>query len=133
MTLRLGSTIRSAMANAAAAVLDSGSGAAVVRIYTGAQPASVATAATGTLLVEIPLNDPGFAAAAAGVAAADVDPEVTADAIATGTAGWFRISDSTGTAHIDGAIPGEMTLTNTAITSGLPVTITSGTLTQPAS
>lgn len=132
MTLRLSTSARNAAAAAIAALADVGSGAGMVRIYTGSQPATPATAATGTLLVTIPFNDPAFGAPATGVVTADVTPELTADAVASGTAGWFRLLDSDANAVMDGAVPGEMTLTNTAVTSGTAVTITGGTLTQPA-
>jgi hypothetical protein len=132
MTLRIGTALRNAMASAVNTTLSAGAGAPVVRIYTGSQPATPATAATGTLLVEIPLNDPAGGSPATGVITVDVDPEPTADASNTGTAGWFRILDSDGVAHIDGAIGAEMTLASTSITSGTAVTITGGTITQPA-
>jgi hypothetical protein len=54
---------------------------------------------------------------------------------ATGTAGYFRILDSTGTTcHAQGTITatgggGDLTLDNTSIASGQTVTVTSFTLT----
>lgn len=132
VTLRLSTAARNAGVAAIAALADAGSGPGVVRIYTGSQPATPATSASGTLLVTIPFNDPAFGAPATGVVTADDTPAMTADAVADGTAGWFRLLDSTGAAVLDGAVPGEMTLSNTAITTGTAVTITGGTLTQPA-
>lgn len=138
MTLRIGTALRTAMVDAATAAIDGGSGPGKLRIYTGAQPATPATAATGTLLVEIPFSDPSFAAASGGAAGADTTPALTAAAVATGTAGWFRILDSNNVAHIDGAVTatgggGEITLASTSVATGLTVTVTSLTLTQPAS
>ncbi len=133
MTIRLSTAARNAAAAAVAALADAGAGPGVVRIYTGAQPATPATAATGTLLVEIALNDAAYGAPATGAAAADVTPAPSADAVATGTAGWWRMLDSTGSPVMDGAVTaGEMVLSNNAITSGTAVTITGGTLTMPA-
>jgi hypothetical protein len=138
MALRIGTALRTAMVNAVTATIDSGSGPGKIRIYTGTQPATPATTASGTLLVEIPFADPSFAAGSAGSAAADVSPVLTGTAVATGTAGWFRILDSTDVAHIDGAVTatgggGEITLASTAVSTALTVSVTSLTVTQPAS
>ena len=106
-----------------------------LKIYTGAQPAAGA-AASGTLLVTITLPADAMAAAASGVAA----KSGTWSAVAsdTGTAGWFRIESSAGSRWYDGAVTatgggGEIELTSTSITSGQTVTITSFSVTQPAS
>lgn len=138
MTLRINTSVRDAMVNAVKALIDAGSGAAKIRIYTGSQPATVATAASGTLLADIPFADPSFGATATGSAAADVTPVLTATASNSGTAGWFRILDSDNNALIDGAITatgggGELTLATTSVTSGLAVSVTALTLTQPIS
>lgn len=138
MTVRIGATVRNAMIDAVKAAIDSGSGPGKIRIYTGAQPATPATAASGTLLVEIPFNDPSFEASASGSTSADVTPEVSGVAVATGTAGWFRILDSNSNAHIDGSVTatgggGDVTVASTSITTGLTVTVTALSLTQPAS
>jgi len=138
MALRISTAARNAMVSAVTALADAGSGAAHVRIYTGTQPATPATTASGTLLLDIPLNDPSFAAPSTGVATGDVTPEPTDDGITTGTAGWFRLLDSNDVAILDGAVTGtggggECTLSTTSITTGLTVNLTSITLTQPAS
>ena len=137
MTVRIAAAVRTAMVDAVKALIDGGAGPGKIRIYTGAQPASVATAASGTLLVDIPLNDPSFDATASGTANADVAPTVVGTAVATGTAGWFRILDSNNNGLIDGAVTatgggGDVTVASTAITTGLTVTVTSLALTQPA-
>jgi hypothetical protein len=138
MTLRISTSIRNAMVDAVKTLIDAGSGAGKIRIYTGSQPASVATAASGTLLADIPLADPSFGATATGSAAADVSPVLTATAGNSGTAGWFRVLDSDNNALIDGSVTatgggGDLTLATTAVTSGLDVSITALTLTQPIS
>lgn len=107
---------------------------ATLKIYTGTQPAAGA-AATGTLLVTITLPADAVAAASAGIAAKSGTWSGTPGA--TGTAGWFRIESSAGTRWYDGAITatgggGEIELASTSVTSGVPVTITSFTITQPA-
>lgn len=107
-----------------------------LRIYSGAQPATPETAASGTLLAELRLNTTAFAAAAAGVLTANA---ITSDAAAnnTGTAGWARVLRSDGTTVFhDGACGAsgsgeQFEVTPTAITSGQPVDCTSYTYTLP--
>ncbi len=139
MTARYSTAARNAALNAVAALIDAGSGAGKIRVYTGTQPAGgPADAATGVLLAEIPFADPSFGAAASGSISADVDPVLTANASNTGTAGWARVLDSNNTAIVDGSVTatgggGEFTFNTTAFTSGVAVTITGGTLTQAGS
>lgn len=138
MATRLPTAARNAAANAVADQLDAGSGPGTVQIRTGTQPASANDAASGTLLATVTLNDPAFGDASNGVCTLDVDPELTATAVATGTAGWFRMLDSTGATVLDGSVTatsggGQLELASTSISSGGTVTITSGSITQPAS
>lgn len=143
MATRISTAARSAAADAVAALVNGGSGAGVLRIYTGTQPAGPGSSPSGTLLAECILSDPAFAAAVAGSAALDTTPTVTTTAVADGTAGWFRLLDSTeaagsGLGVLDGAVTttgggGELTLATTTITTGLTVTITAGSITAPAS
>lgn len=139
MTIRINTAVRNAMVNAVTALADAGSAAGHVRIYTGSQPATPATTATGTLLLDIPLNDPAFdVAASGGSASADVTPQPTATAGATGTAGWFRLLDSNDVAILDGSVTatgggGDCTLSTTSITSGLSVALTAITFSVAAS
>lgn len=138
MSVRISTAARNAMVSAVTALADAGSGAAHVRVYTGTQPAGPGSSATGTLLLDIPLNDPSFAAPSTGVATGDVTPEPTDDGITTGTAGWFRLLDSNDVAILDGSVTatgggGDLTLSTVSITTGLTVNLTSITLTQPAS
>lgn len=108
-------------------------GSGLLRIYSGPQPANVATAASGTLLAELTLNATFAGAAAAGLLTLNA---ITQDSSAdnTGTAGWFRILTSGAVAVIDGNVTatgggGDMTLVTTSITAGGTVTITSATFT----
>jgi hypothetical protein len=142
MTLRISTASRNAAVSAIAALVDGGSGAGVIRVYTGSQPATPATSPTGTLLLEFTCSDPAFGSPATGVVTLDITPAVTDDGITDGTAGWFRICDSTeaagtGLGIVDGSVTatgggGDLTLSTTSITTGLTVTITSLTLTMPA-
>jgi hypothetical protein len=140
---RISTAARNAAADAVAGLADGGSGAGVIRIYTGSQPAGPDSSATGTLLAAVSLNDPAFGAASSGVATLDVSPALTATAVADGTAGWWRLLTSTeaagsGLGIVDGAVTatgggGQLTLATTTVTTGLQVQITSGTITMPAS
>lgn len=136
MTTRLPTNVRNAMANAAVDLIDAGPAAGMVQIRTGAQPGSAGSAATGTLLGTLTLSDPAFADAVNGTATAGaVMSDSSADA--SGTAGWFRVLDSTGATVMDGAISeagggGEMILDKTAIVAGGTISVTSWTVTQPA-
>ncbi len=103
--------------------------AALLRIYSGTQPATADTAVGGTLLAELTMGTPSFGAS-------DTEGVVTAGAItqdssanATGTAVYFRIVQSNGTTCVlDGACGtsgAELNLVSTSITSGQPVQVTS--------
>jgi hypothetical protein len=130
MTLRYNATLRTAQATAIAT--EAGSGAQI-KIYTGTQPASVATAPTGTLLGTLVISGT-FGTATGGVLTFNT---VTSDTSADtgGTAGWFRIMKSDGTTGVlDGNITttgggGDMTLNTTTITAGGTIAISSGTIT----
>jgi hypothetical protein len=105
-----------------------------LRIYTGAQPATPETAASGTLLAELRFNATAFGAAAAGViTAAAITQDSSADA--TGTAGWARALKSDGTtALMDGDVSTSgawINLNSIAISSGAAVSVTSLTITDP--
>ena len=109
--------------------------APILEIRSGAAPANCAAADTGTLLASMTLPSDWMAAAAAGVKGLSGTWE-DASANAAGTAGHFRIKDSTGTTcHIQGSISasgggGDMILQNTNIALGQPITITQFDLTD---
>ena len=130
MTLRYNTTLRTAQATAIAT--EAGSNAQI-KIYTGSQPASVATAPSGTLLGTLTVAGT-FGTGSGGVLTFNT---VTSDTSAdnTGTAGWFRVMKSDGTTGVlDGAITatgggGDMTLNTVSVTAGGTIAITSGTIT----
>lgn len=116
---------------------DAAATAGKLRIYTGSQPADADDAASGTLLVEIELDDPAWGAAASGSAALAGTP-VSNTAAATGTAGWFRVLDGDDTTVFDGAVTatgggGELELDNTSITAAQTVHVNSLAASMPAS
>lgn len=112
-----------------AALVDAGAGAGLIRIYDGVQPATGGTATT--LLAELTMTDPAFAAAAAAVLTANAISDDTS-ANAAGTATWFRVVDSVGTFVADGTAGtgGTDLVLNTDVFSiGLNVSISAFTIT----
>ena len=107
---------------------------AILRIYTGTQPATCATATSGTQLVTMTLPATYFAAAASGAMA--FTGTWTGTAAATGTAGYFRIWDNAvANCHAQGSVTvtgsgGDLTTASTTITSGDTVNVTGFTLTD---
>lgn len=142
MTVRISTAARNAAAGAIAALVDGGSSSGVIRVYTGSQPATPATTATGTLLLEFDLSDPAFGSPSTGTVTLDTTPAVTDQGQAAGTAGWFRLLDSTeaagtGLGVLDGGVTatgggGDLTLSTTTVSVGLDVTLTGFTMTMPA-
>lgn len=136
MAIRIAAATRGTMMDAVEAALDGGSGAATLEIRTGSQPADADTAASGTLLVTLTLNDPA-GTQSGGVVTIDVSPAISASAVATGTAGWGRLKDSTGATVLDGSVGtsgADFIIDSTSITSGQTVAlVATSTLTMPAS
>lgn len=132
MAVQLSTTVRNARLDVIESTIST---AAVLRIYTGAQPANCAAANSGTLLAEMTLPSDWMAAASSGAKALSGTWSDTS-ANGTGTAAHFRIYESSGTTcHIQGSVTatgggGDLTLNNTSIASGQAVSITSFTLTD---
>lgn len=128
--------VRSAIAAAITARIDSGSGAGKLRIYTGSRPAGPGTAASGTLLAEFTLSDPSFTESG-GVSTLDITPAVEDTAADnTGTAGYARFTDSDGNGKIDATVTatgggGEVTCNTVSFVAGAVVTVTGCTITAP--
>ncbi len=106
---------------------------AVLKIRTGAAPATVATADSGTVLATLTLPSDWMAAASVGTKAlAGTWQDSSADA--TGTAAHFRIYASDGTtAHIQGTVAtsgADLNVDSTSFTAGQSFTITSFTFTD---
>lgn len=122
--------------------LDLGTGAAIVRGYSGAQPADPDTAASGTLLFTLTCSDPAFGAAAdinpgARATASAITSDTSADATATlgYCRGWTTNDGATPlTAKIDGEAGtsgADWNFNTLAIVSGATVAATSWTVTMP--
>ena len=123
MALAYSTTLRNArLDEITAAVGASG----LLRIYDGSGGAAT------TLLAELTCNATFAPGAAAGVLTLNA---ITQDssANATGTATWFRLSTSGGTAIVDGNVGtsgSDLNLTTTSITATQPVSVTSFTITE---
>lgn len=135
-TLRLATTARNAAADAVVDLLDVGTTnpSARLLIYSGSQPATPQTAATGTLLATVALSNPAAGAASAG-AATITDPASVTGA-AAGTAGWARFTDRNNTAVMDCDVTatgggGAIELSTTTISVGVAVDIAAITYTTP--
>lgn len=102
----------------------------LLRIYDGSRPATGGAATT--LLAELALSATSAPGAASGVLTFNA---ITQDASAnnTGTATWFRITTSGGTAVFDGSVGtsgSDLNLTTTSIVATQPVSVTSFVITE---
>jgi hypothetical protein len=126
----------------------------VLKIYSGSQVTNADTAISGTLLVTVTLSsgtfvagafDNGleFGAASSGAIAKAAAATWSGAAVASGTAGWFRLyanatdagGASTSLPRIDGSIGtsgADLNMSSTSITSGQTYTIDTFTLTLPS-
>ena len=101
---------------------------AVLKVFSGAPPATCATADSGTVLATITLPSDWMAAASAGVKAKSGTWQ-DASADNNGTAGHFRIYASDGTTcHMQGTVTatgggGDMVVDSTSFTAGQSFTV----------
>ena len=101
---------------------------AVLKVFSGAPPATCATADSGTVLATISLPSDWMAAASAGVKAKSGTWQ-DASADNNGTAGHFRIYASDGTTcHMQGTVTatgggGDMVVDSTSFTAGQSFTV----------
>ena len=99
-----------------------------LRIYTGSQPATPETAASGTLLADLRFGATSGTVSGGIFTANAITQDTSADA--TGTAGWFRCFQSDGTTvEFDGLAGAELVLDNYDIVAGGTVSITALTYT----
>lgn len=135
--VRLSTAARNAAVAAIAGLVDADAGAGKILIYDGTIPTDANTAVSGqVLLATVTLGDPAYGSATAGTVTG-ADP-ASVNAVASGTAAWFRQTDNSGDVVMDGDVTvtgggGTMTLSTVALTTGSPVDITSLSMTMPAS
>lgn len=107
---------------------------AVLKIRSGAAPANVAAADSGTVLATLNLPSDWMDAAASG-AKAKLGTWEDTSADATGTAAHFRLYQSDGTTcHMQGTVTasgggGDLIVSNTSFAAGQPFSITGFTIT----
>jgi hypothetical protein len=130
MTIQLDATTRSAMLDA----LEVSIGASpTLKLRTGSQPATCATADSGTVLATVAAPADWMAAASGGSKAiAGTWADSSADA--SGTPGHFRIYDSTGTCRMQGSVTGvdgngDMKLSLATLVEGQAVQVSTFTVT----
>jgi hypothetical protein len=123
--------------NARADAVETATGAsAIVKIRTGAQPATAATADSGSVLATVNLPSDWMSAASAGAKALlGTWQDLTADA--AGTAAHFRLYATDGTTcHIQGSVTatgggGDMQVDNVVFAAGQKFDITAFGWTEP--
>jgi hypothetical protein len=126
MAVQLSAAVRNAMLDSIETTIGT---SAVLKIRTGAQPATVATADSGTVLATLNLPSDWMAAASSGSKAKSGTWEDTS-ADASGTAAHFRIYASDGTtAHLQGSVTatgggGDLTVDSVSFTAAQAFTIT---------
>lgn len=132
MAIQLSVAVRNARLDA----IETATGvSAKLQMWSGSMPASCATAPSGTKLLEDTLASDWAANAASGSKSLNNTP-ISGTGLAGGTAGYFRIVDSTGTTcHLQGTITatgggGDMTIDNTSIANGQTVNVNSFSLTD---
>jgi hypothetical protein len=132
MAIQLSTTVRNARLDAIETTIGV---SAVLKIRSGAAPANVATADSGTVLATLTLPSDWLAAASSGSKAKSGTWQDTS-ADATGTAAHFRIYASDGTtAHLQGTVTvtgggGDMTVDSVSFTAGQSFTVSTFTLTD---
>ena len=131
MALQLSVAVRNAMLDAIETAIGT---SAVMKIRTGAPPASVATADSGTVLATLTVPPDWLAAASSGSKTKSGTWE-DASADSAGTAAHYRIYASDGTtAHLQGTVTatgggGDFVVDNAVFAAGQSFTITSWSLT----
>jgi hypothetical protein len=124
-------TVAAASADAMGVALATNIGsAATIEIRTGSKPATPETTVTGTLLATVTIS--GSFTSSGGVLTA-ADP-ASVSVVATGTAGYFRLKKSGGTAVMDGTVGtsgADMNLTTTSLVSGGTVDLGVPSITVP--
>lgn len=133
MSLQFSTTFRNDLLDRFEVVIGT---SAVLKIRTGAAPATCGTADSGTVLATLTLPSDWLAAASSGTKAmAGTWQDTSADA--TGTAAHFRLYASDGTTcHCQGTVTitgggGDIQVDSTAFTAAQSFSITSFTLTAP--
>lgn len=130
MTVQYSDAVRNAMLDAITTQLGAGW---KLKFRVGAQPATVATPSSGTVLATF---TPTAAAAASGSKTMVSGAPISVTASAAGTVGHYELTTSADVVHERGSVSatgggGDMTIDNTVLASGQTVQITAFTKTAP--
>jgi len=134
MPIDIRSTYRDNITDLVVDHIDDGPGAGYIEHRTGTRPANCEAGSTGTLLGTNVFSDPAFGASSGGTATAGAIADET-NAVG-GTAGYFRVYESTGTTCIfqgnsgTGSETMVFTPTNVIVTGGT-IKVTAFTVTTP--
>jgi hypothetical protein len=145
MTAKISTALRTHLVSAIANAVGAAIASPVIKIYSGSEPTSADDAVTGTLLVTI--TGPSAAAlafevAAGGTLSKSVSQVWAGTGVSAGTAGYFRLQESTDTGALSttakraqgacGTAGVQLNMTSTSVANGAPQTVDSGGITQPA-
>jgi hypothetical protein len=130
MTVQMSDLLRNDMLDAITTRLGAGW---KLKLRTGAQPATVATASSGTVIATF---TPTATAASSGTKVMVSGTPIEVNASAAGTIGHYELTTSGDVVHERGSVTatgagGDMTVDNTSVTSGQAVRITAFTKTAP--
>ena len=126
MALAFSTTLRDSRLDAIVTAIGT---SGLVRIYDGSRPATGGAATT--LLAELPLSATAGTVSGQVLTFSAITSDSSADA--TGTATWFRVTTSGGTAVIDGDVGtsgSDLNLNTTSIVTASSVAISSFTITE---
>jgi hypothetical protein len=113
MAIQFGTTVRNSFLDDFVAEVGA---SAKLRFYTGASPATAAAAATGTMLFDFTLPPTWMNAASGGQATKA--GTWSANSLATGTIGYFRLLNNAATVtHMQGSVSQAFSLTTSSLTS----------------
>lgn len=130
MALSFATNTANALLNQITARVDLGSGAGLIKLYSGTVPANANAALSGnTLLASLTCSDPSAPAAVNKTLTFNtITQDASADA--SGDASFFRMTDSDNNVVIQGTVTavgggGDLTLNSVSIVAGGPVSVTS--------
>ena len=129
MTIGVSTDVKNSALIGIRALIDGGSAAGMIRVYTSPRPATGAAITSQTLLAEIDFNDPSFQDPVSGSMAMNLPLSTTG--LAVGTAAWGRIVDSDSNFIIDIDVgdllsSAELKLYTVAITIGGTINVVNG-------
>jgi hypothetical protein len=135
MTITIPNPVRSAGADAMVDRVDAGAAAGTITLYDGTRPGPNDAVTTQQALATFTLNDPAFGGAVDGVKTLDVTGGIDTVGLDDSTATWGRAEDSDGNTVFDGSVgtsSADFIVNTTTISTGVDVSLLSGTMTQPS-